>query len=221
MKPSPTLVRILWLITLFLVLIGVAIVTRRALNLLAPSPAPANFPPAAEMDAGFAQHEFLTLIHIFPGLLFVVLGPFQFVRGLRSRRPRLHRWMGRVVLVSGLVVGTSALIMSPQMAIGGVNETAATSFFAVIFLFALIKAFLHIRHRRVALHREWMIRAFAVGLAVAAIRPIVGVFFATARLTHLTPHEFFGTAFWLGFTTQLIVAEIWINYTRPVASAPR
>ena len=50
--------------------------------------------------------------------------------------------------------------------------------------------------------------------AVATIRPIVGVFFATSRLTHLTPRDFFGTAFWLGFTMQLMVAEIWINYTR-------
>jgi hypothetical protein len=43
----------------------------------------------------------------------------------------------------------------------------------------------------------------------------VAVFFATARLTHLTPHDFFGTAFWLGFTTHLITAQAWINYTRP------
>jgi len=63
-----------------------------------------------------------------------------------------------------------------------------------------------------------MIRAFAIGLAVATIRPIVGAFFATRMLTHLTPHDFFGTAFWLGFTMHLIAAEIWINYTRPGVS---
>jgi uncharacterized membrane protein YsdA (DUF1294 family) len=114
-----------------------------------------------------------------------------------------------------MIIGGTALVMSPQMAIGGANETAATMLFAIVFLFSLTKAFLHIRGGRVALHREWMIRAFAIGLAVATIRPIVGVFFATSRLTHLTPHDFFGTAFWLGFTIQLMVAEIWINYTRP------
>ena len=59
-----------------------------------------------------------------------------------------------------------------------------------------------------------MIRAFAIGLAVSFVRPIVGVFFATSRITHLTPHDFFGIAFWLGFTIQSIAAEIWINYTR-------
>jgi uncharacterized membrane protein len=211
-QPAPVMVRILWSIVLFLVLIGVAIVVRRSLSLLAPSPAPSRFPA---LDAGFAAHRLLTMVHIIPGFLFVVLAPLQFVRSVRNRRPQLHRWMGRVVLVSGIIIGVTALVMSPQMAIGGANETAATMFFAIIFLFSLIKAFLSIRKGNVALHREWMIRAFAIAFAVATIRPIMGVFFATSRLTHLTPHDFFGIAFWLGFTIHLIAAEVWINYTRP------
>ena len=48
---------------------------------------------------------------------------------------------------------------------------------------------------------------------IATIRPIVGIFFATRRLS---PHEFFGIAFWIGFTLHLILAEVWINYTRGV-----
>jgi uncharacterized membrane protein len=213
--PKPAIIRILWLITLILALIGVSVVIRRTLHLFAPSPAPPGFPEAAALDAGFARHRMLTMVHIIPGLLFMVLGPFQFVRSLRSRRPGLHRWTGRVVLASGMIIGSTALVMSPQMAIGGANEAVATMFFAAFFLFALCRAFLFIRRGKVALHREWMIRAFAVGLAVATIRPIVGVFFATRRMTHLAPHDFFGTAFWLGFTIHLIAAEIWINYTRP------
>lgn len=219
MKPHPTLVRIVWTITLFLMLIGVAIVVRRSLALFAPSPAPSNFPEAAHMDAGFAGHPLLTMVHITPGLLFILLAPLQFVRRLRSRKPKLHRWIGRVVLVCGLIIGSSALVMSPQMAIGGPNESAATMLFAIVFLISLIKAYLHARKRQFASHREWMIRAFAVGFAVATIRPIVGLFFATSRLTHLTPHDFFGTAFWLGFTIQFMVAEIWVGYTRPISHA--
>ena len=219
MKPRPAVIRILWLLTLVLALIGVGIAIRRMLHLFAPSPAPSNFPEAAALDSGFARHPVLTMIHIVPGLLFMALGPLQFIRKLRTRRPRLHRWTGRVVVVSGLIIGGTALVMSPQMAIGGANETAATMLFASVFLFALVRAFLCIRRRRFALHREWMIRAFAIGLAVATIRPIMGVFFATSRITHLTPHDFFGTAFWLGFTMQAMAAEIWINYTRPRCAA--
>lgn len=199
--------KFVWTVTLFLALVGVAVVVRRAILI-------AVHTPATGLDADFALHSALTLVHIVPGLLFMVLGPLQFWPRLRNRRPRLHRWMGRVFLVSGMIIGVTALLMSPRMAIGGANETAATTFFAVIFLFALIKAYLAIRSRRIVAHREWMIRAFAVGLAVATIRPIIGAFFATSPLTHLTPHEFFGIAFWLGFTSHLIAAEIWINYTR-------
>jgi hypothetical protein len=105
--------------------------------------------------------------------------------------------------------------MTTQMAIGGATERAATTLFGVLFLIALVRAFVCIRRRQVPLHREWMIRAFSLGLAVATIRPIVGAFFATRSVTHLTPAEFFGIAFWLGFTIHLIAAEAWINYTRP------
>jgi Predicted membrane protein (DUF2306) len=134
MRPKPALVRILWAITLLLMLIGVAVVIRRTVALFAPSPPRANFPDAAAMDAGFARHSFLTMLHITPGLVFILLAPLQFVRRLRNRKPKLHRWMGRVVLICGIIIGSSALVMSPQMAIGGPNESAATMLFAIIFL---------------------------------------------------------------------------------------
>lgn len=213
MKPGSKTVRVIWVLTILLSIIGVAAVTRRMLQLLAPSPRLGG--PAAALDAGFAPHALLTMVHIVPALFFVVLGPLQFVPTLRVRRPVLHRWMGRIVLAAGVIIGVTALIMSPQMAIGGATETAATMLFALLFLFSLVKAYAAIRSRRFASHREWMIRAFAIGLAVAFVRPIVGIFFATSRLTHLTPHEFFGIAFWLGFSIQTIAAEVWINYTRP------
>ena len=62
----------------------------------------------------------------------------------------------------------------------------------------------------IAAHREWMLRTFSTGLAVATIRPIVGIFYATSAFSGLTPHEFFGTAFWLGFVLHLMVTEGWI-----------
>jgi uncharacterized membrane protein len=168
----------------------------------------------------FARHPGLTLVHIVPGLLFMVLGPLQFSSSIRARHLRWHRWSGRVFVICGLVIGISALVMSFGMpSIGGVNQAAATTLFGAFFLFALCKAFWHVRRREIALHREWMIRAFAVGLAVATIRPIVGVFFATSRLSGLTPHEFFGIAFWIGFVLQLMAAEAWIHVTAPRAAA--
>jgi len=84
--------------------------------------------------------------------------------------------------------------------------------FALLFLAFLTRAVIQIRRREIAAHREWMLRTFAIGLAIATVRPIVGLFFA---LSTLAPREFFGIAFWLGFTLHLVVAEIWIHVTRP------
>jgi uncharacterized membrane protein len=210
---------------IFLALIGVAIGVRRTLHLV-PIVAHGYRPTAvssnprlaqlAALDDLFARYPILTLVHIVPGMLFMILGPLQFSSRIRARHLRWHRLSGRVFVVCGLVIGISALVMSFGMpAIGGVNQAAATTLFGTFFLFALCKAFWHIRKREVALHREWMIRAFSIGLAVAAIRPIVGVFFATSPLTGLTPREFLGIAFWIGFVLHLIAAEAWIHTTIP------
>jgi uncharacterized membrane protein len=193
-----------------LVLIGVAAVVIRTVVLVT-GPRPGR----ADVDSGFAHHPVLTLLHIIPGLVFFVIAPLQFARRLRNRAPRVHRWMGRIAVVLGLTIGISALAISFRIAIGGINEIVATVLFDVLFLFCLVKGWICARRRDFIHHREWMIRMFGIGLGIATTRPIMGVFFATSRLTGLTPHQFFGTAFWLGFTLTLVAAESWINYTRP------
>ena len=227
MKPGIRTRRWLWRVVFLLVLIGVFVVVRRTAHLV-PIVINGYHPPAATsnpmlaqflaLDDIFARYPILTLIHILPALVFLVLAPLQFRPTFRDRHLQWHRLNGRLLVACGAVVGISALIMSFGMpAIGGVNQAAATTLFALFFLFALGKAVQHIRHREIQLHREWMIRAFSIGLAVATIRPIVGVFFATSLLTGLTPYEFFGTAFWIGFVLHLIAAEAWIQWTRPHA----
>jgi uncharacterized membrane protein len=172
------------------------------------------------LDAHFANHRVITLAHILPGMLFMILGPLQFVTRLRSKYPPVHRWSGRIFLTASAVVGITGLTMAFGKTVGGLDEKAAITLFGSFFLIALAKALWHALHREFAQHREWMIRGYAIGLAVATIRPIMGTFFAAAVLSghRPEPKEFFGTAFWVGFTLQTIVAEIWINYTRPHAA---
>jgi uncharacterized membrane protein len=223
MKPGIGRQRAVWYGVIFLAVIGVAVAVRRMVHVVPivlhgyhPPPAPSNprLAQFAALDDLFARYPILTLVHIVPGLLFMILGPLQFNPTIRARHLRWHRLSGRVFVVCGLVVGISALAMSFGMpAIGGVNQAAATTLFGTLFLFALCRAFWHIRRGEVARHREWMIRAFAMGLAVATIRPIIGMFFATSPFTGLTPREFFGIAFWIGFVMHLIAAETWIHAT--------
>jgi uncharacterized membrane protein len=227
MGAAPPRRRLLWTAVIFLSVIGVAVAARRIVLLVpvlggharAASAAPAANHRIAQVRASddlFAAHPRLSLIHIIPGLLFMVLGPFQFSRTIRRKYPKWHRINGRILVGCAYVVGGSALVMSVAVpAIGGVNQAVATTLFGILFLIALTKAFRHILRGEILQHREWMIRAYAIGLAVATIRPIIGFFFATSPLTGLTPHEFFGTAFWLGFTVQAIAAEVYVRATAP------
>ncbi|HEY9004022.1 MAG TPA: DUF2306 domain-containing protein [Mucilaginibacter sp.] len=207
--------RWLWGITIFLVLIGIAIVVRRLIFLSHISLSGNSIPAKSRVpDDGFAAHPQLTLIHITAGLFFVLLAPLQFIKRIRNNYPKTHRTIGYIVLISGLIIGITALIMGAIMAIGGITETLAVTTFGVLFLFSLMRAYFYILKREFDLHREWMIRVLAIGLAVTTTRPIMGIFFATSKLTGLTVQQFFGIAFWIAFTIHIIFAEYWIRKTR-------
>lgn len=172
-------------------------------------------PPRQSIDYGYARQPVLTLLHILPGALFIVLGALQFVKNIRRNFIKIHRFMGRIYILLGLIVGITAIIMGFLMKFGGLAETTAVLVFSSYFLLALLKAYKHIRNREYDLHREWMIRGYAIGLAVATMRPIIGLFFA---FTQIPFNRFFGYVFWIAFIIHLIVAEWWIRFTRSAAA---
>jgi uncharacterized membrane protein len=205
----------LWGLVGLLTLIGIVVVARRYSVLISPSISADSVNPAKDLDANFARHRGLTLAHIVPALFYITLLPFQFTNRLRGAFPKLHRWNGRVLVALGAYVASTALAMSFTMAIGGANETAATALYAVLLLLFLYRGFRTALARRFAEHREWMVRAYGVTLGISVTRPIVGAFFAARRLQ---PQQFFGTAFWLGFTISLLAAEGWLIRTRPATA---
>src|SRR4051812_16364824 len=122
MASQPRIQRLVWGVTIFLALIGVAVVLRRTvvlvpvlLNGYHPAAATGVAAQFVALDATFASYPILTLIHILPGLLFMILGPLQFISSIRLRHPQWHRWSGRVYLLCSLVVGLTALVMSFAM----------------------------------------------------------------------------------------------------------
>src|SRR5438094_104766 len=81
MNPNRGLVRILWSAVMCLASIGLAVATRRTIVLMKPGTMSSAKNPAVQLDAHFANHATLTLAHVLPAMLFMVLGPLQFVRG--------------------------------------------------------------------------------------------------------------------------------------------
>ena len=197
-----------WSALLFLCLIAAAAAIRRIIVLILP-PAIERVPQMAALDAAFAAHKSLTLFHIVPALLLVILLPFWFVQQVRAR-PDVHHRVTYALFILGAITGITALPLSLHP-IGGVNEASATVLYDILFLFSLGRAWLLLRRGRTALHRTWMIRAISVLLGIATTRPVMGIFFATESITHLQPQQFFGTAFWIGFTATYIAGEAFLR----------
>jgi Predicted membrane protein (DUF2306) len=129
--------RRLWIALVLLCAIGAAAAIRRIVAL--GSILLAGSSPFANLDAHFAAKAGMTLLHIVPSLLFVLLVPLQFVSSLRLRHPQLHRWIGRVTMSLGIVTGISALRLSAHP-VGGLTEAMATILFGCLFLFCLARA---------------------------------------------------------------------------------
>ena len=206
--PAPRWLRVgFWVCTL----IAVAAVVRRISALAFPSSS--GPPQLVELDRIFAFHAALTLAHILPALAFVLIAPFAVLRRF-SRLTLPERWLFPL----GAIVGITAYAMSVY-SIGGWIERSAVLFFNTLFLFSLGRAWQYKVRGRPMLKRRWLIRAIAVLLGIATTRPVMGVFFATSRITHLGPHQFFGTAFWIGFSVNWIIIESWLRFRNQPARA--
>ena len=183
--------------------IACAVVVRRIVALeFSSSSGP---PQLVGLDRTFASHSALTLAHILPALAFVILAPFAV----------FHRfshlvWPERWLFPLGAVVGITAYAMSVY-SVGGWIERSAVLFFNSLFLFSLARAWLYKLRGQPSVKTQWLVRAVGILLGIATTRPVMGVFFATSRITHLGPRQFFGVAFWIGFSINWIVVEIWLR----------
>ena len=102
-----------WGLMAFLAL-GVALYAAIAYSLL-----PLGAAVHPDMRAAFQAHPVGIGVHVFASILALALGPFQFSSRLRARHLNLHRWMGRLYLGLGVLVGGLAGLYLAQFAYGG------------------------------------------------------------------------------------------------------
>lgn len=149
------------------------------------------------------------VIHVAGGIVALLVGPLQFVRGIRAKMPALHRATGRIY-VGTCAIGAPAGFM---LAIGTEAGPIAGTGFAVAALLWPLFTFLGVRaaiERRLAEHREWMIRSYAITANAITLRlmlPLAGVlgfdFFAA-----------YSVIAWISWIANLVLAETYLRRTR-------
>ncbi len=178
--------------------------------------------PDDDLAELYVAHPWLAYGHMVPGVVYLLGAPLQLSARVRERHLHLHRRLGRVLLACGLFSGVLAVVLGFVFAWGGGAETSATLVFGAWFVLCLVLALRAVRSGRVADHRRWMVRAFAVGLGVGTIRLWVGLFTGVQLGllgmggTTMPLRATFGVAFWLGLSMHVLAGEWWLR-RRPMS----
>lgn len=107
------------------------------------------------------------VIHIISSAIYALFGASQFVSRLWQRGIKWHRWVGRLLVPFGILVGLSGVWMTlfyqyPE----GASDLlyVLRIFFGFGMVLSIILGFISIRRRDVDQHRAWMTRAYAIGM---------------------------------------------------------
>lgn len=151
--------------------------------------------------------------HVFFAAIALATGPLQFHRGLLARRRALHRNLGKVYVASALVGGGVSGLYMAAYSFGGWVTHLGFGALAALTLVTTACAYLKIRAREVAAHREWMIRSFALIFAAVTLRLWLPLL--------IIAHEgAFAPAYlwvsWLAWVPNLALAEWHIRRSRRV-----
>jgi uncharacterized membrane protein len=130
---------------------------------------PENF-SFADQKATYMAHLTMLMMHILGAMLAILIGPFQFLPGIRKGRwLKVHRWLGRTYMLSILFGGLGGLYMA-QFAHGGIISRLGFGTLAILWLYSGYRAYRHIRNKEIEQHRQWIIRNYALTFAGVMLR---------------------------------------------------
>jgi len=170
----------------------------------------ARYDPATDMrtTVNFASHPIAIVLHAVGASCAPLLGLLQWSTRLRRRFPALHRWLGRIYLVVGVLVGGAAAFWLSFFAYGGPLVRVGMSAVAVIWIVSSFVAFAAIRAGDVAAHRRWMTRSVALALGGVTLRIYLPLL-AMAGVDFLTAYRI---AAWGSWVPNLLIAEAVISW---------
>ena len=152
-----------WRLAVGLVVLSAVPLTAGALRLLELAGGPEMRAP----DPRFADVPVALVVHIVGSAVFALVGVLQFLPRFRRAHRRWHRRSGRLLMLTGLVVGSSALWLTvfyePQPGTGPLLF-ALRLVVAMAMMVSLALGLLAVRRADIRSHRAWVTRAYAIGL---------------------------------------------------------
>ncbi|MGZ5445873.1 MAG: DUF2306 domain-containing protein [Thermoanaerobaculia bacterium] len=112
---------------------------------------------------GDAAGNAAVIVHLLAAVILVVGGAMQFIPRVRDRAPRLHRWTGRIYLVTAVAASLAGLYMTwVRGTRGDVSQHVGGSLNAILIMLCAFFALRTALARRFDAHRRWALRLFLV-----------------------------------------------------------
>lgn len=149
------------------------------------------------------------LVHVAGASTALLIGSVQFSAVLRARWPQVHRWTGRVYVLSCLTGGVGGIFL----AFGSTAGPIATAGFALLGLAWVVTTAQGWRYallRRFGDHRGWMIRSWALTLSAVTLR----IYLPLTSLLGLPFLESYRAISFLAWVPNLLLAEAYLRGLR-------
>lgn len=145
-------------------------------------------------------------LHIAGAATALLLGPFQFLPGLREKHWRLHRWTGRTYVVACILGALGGFVMAFGSTAGPVAGVGF-GLLAICWATANVLAWRRALQRRFVEHRAWMIRSFALTFAGVTLR----LYMPLLPMTGLSPQDSYVATAWISWIPNLILVELYLR----------
>lgn len=152
---------------------------------------------------------FLFVIHALLGGTALLIAPLQVNAYLRQNRRGLHRRLGRIYVVTIWLSSVSGLGLAIFFDVS-IAARIVLGLLAILWFGATTIAFLRVRQRQIAAHREWMFRSVALSFFFVTFSLWVPGLAASGLPTAVS----YPLAIFLSWSLNLLVAEWWIRWTR-------
>jgi len=155
-------------------------------------------------------------VHVFSAVVALLAGFTQFSNDLLKKHRSLHRALGKIYVADILFINFPAGMIMAVYANGGLPSKAAFIILDLLWFFFTWKAVHAARNKKISLHREYMIRSYALTCSAVTLRTWKIIF---SHSMHIEPGLLYMIDAWMGFVPNLLFAE-WLIRKRGMKLLP-
>ncbi|MBK6779183.1 MAG: DUF2306 domain-containing protein [Gemmatimonadetes bacterium] len=149
------------------------------------------------------------IAHLGAALAVFIGGPLQFSTSLRTRRPALHRLIGRCYIGGATIAALSAIYLGATIEYEG--SRLPIVLLGALWLFFTLAAWRCALRRRFAAHRLFMIRSYGLALVLVWLRLMYDLqdwlfFYVRDEAMRDATRE------WASWVIPLLVLELWLAW---------